>query len=173
MLSVLQPILQWQQPKNVKELRSFLGMTGYYRKFIKGYGIISKTLTELLKKGVPYVWSSATEASFQALKTALSSAPALALPDFSKPFMIETDACGRGVGAVLLQNDHPLAFISKALGPRHLGLSTYEKECLAILMAIDKCRSYLQHSESDTSRRQTPNHSVAAQGSDEAVGVAV
>jgi hypothetical protein len=104
-------------------------------------------LTELLKKGVPYVWSSATEASFQALKTALSSAPVMALPDFSKPFMIETDACGRGVGAVLLQNDHPLAFISKALGPRHLGLSTYEKECLTILMAIDKWRSYLQHSK--------------------------
>jgi hypothetical protein len=61
----------------------------------------------LLKKGVPYVWHSATKSSFQALKTALSSAPVLALPDFTKPFVIETDACGKGVGAVLLQNEHP------------------------------------------------------------------
>ncbi|KAM0929344.1 hypothetical protein ACQ4PT_001454 [Festuca glaucescens] len=143
----IKPILQWQPPENVKELRWFLGMTGYYRKFIRGYGVISKNLTGLLKKGVPYTWTSATEESFQALKNALSSAPVLALPDFSKTFIIETDACSRGVGAVLLQEDHPLAFISKALGPRHLGLSTYEKECLAILMAVDKWRSYLQHGE--------------------------
>jgi hypothetical protein len=122
-------------------------MTGYYRKFIRGYGVISRTLTELLKKGAPYVWNSERESAFQALKKALVTTPVLALPDFSQTFVVETDACSRGVGAVLLQNNHPLAFISKALGPRHLGLSTYEKECLAILLAIDKWRSYLQHSE--------------------------
>jgi transposase InsO family protein len=143
----VEPILAWKQPQNVKELRSFLGMTGYYRKFIKGYGVISRTLTDMLKKGAPYFWNSDREEAFQALKQALVSTPVLALPDFSKTFVIETDACSRGVGAVLLQNGHPLAFISKALGPRHLGLSTYEKECLAILLAIDKWRSYLQHGE--------------------------
>lgn len=143
----IEPIIKWQQPQTVKELRQFLGMTGYYRKFIRGYGVISKTLTELLKKGVPYVWNSDREAAFQALKQALVTAPVLALPDFSQTFVVETDACSRGVGAVLLQNNHPLAFISRALGPRHLGLSTYEKECLAILLAIDKWRPYLQHSE--------------------------
>jgi ferritin-like metal-binding protein YciE len=145
--SKLAPILKWKQPTNVKELRSFLGMTGYYRKFIRGYGVISKTLTELLKKGMPYVWNADREAAFQALKQALVTAPVLALPDFAKTFVVEMDACGKGVGAALLQDNHPLAFISKALGPRHLGLSTYEKECLAILMEIEKWRPYLQDSE--------------------------
>jgi hypothetical protein len=141
------PILKWQRPDNVKALRSFLGMTGYYRKFIKGYGVISKNLTELFKKGVPYIWNTEREESFQALKLALSSTPVLALPDFTQTFVIETDACSRGIGAVLLQNNHPIAFLSKALGPKHRGLSTYEKECLAILMAVDKWRQYLLHGE--------------------------
>lgn len=143
----VEPITKWQAPQNVKELRRFLGMTRYYRKFIRGYGEISKNLTELLKKGVPYVWTSNTVSSFQALKSALASALVLALPDFTKTFVIETDASNKGIGAVLFQQDHPLAFISKALGPRHQGLFTYEKECLAILLAVDKWRSYLQHSE--------------------------
>lgn len=71
----------------------------------------------------------------------------LALPDFTKKFQLQTDASDNGVGAVLLQDGHPLAFISKALGPRSRGLSTYEKEYLAILIAVDQWRSYLQHSE--------------------------
>lgn len=77
----------------------------------------------------------------------MSTAPVLALPDFTKTFVIETDASDKGVGAVLLQNGHPLSYISKALGPRNQQLSTYEKECLAILLAIDHWRSYLQHAE--------------------------
>jgi len=78
------------------------------------------------------------------LKHALSSAPVLALPDFNKPFYIETDASGHGVGAVLMQDSHPLAYISKALGPKPRGLSIYEKEYLAILLAVQQWRSYLQ-----------------------------
>lgn len=81
--------------------------------------------------------------SFAALKFALSHAPVLSLPDFSKPFCIETDASGLGVGVVLLQDKHPLAFLSKALGPKSQGLSTYEKEYLAILMAVQQWRAYL------------------------------
>jgi hypothetical protein len=137
------PILKWQRPDNVKALRSFLGMTEYYRKFIKGYGVISKNLTQLFKKGVPYIWNSEREESFQALKLALSSTPVLEFPDFTQIFVIETDACSRGIGAVLLQNSHPIVFLSKALGPKHRGLSTYEKECLAILRIDQRSLTHL------------------------------
>lgn len=81
------------------------------------------------------------------LKQALTSASVLALPDFGKPFVVETDASGYGIGAVLMQNGHPLVFLSKALGPRSRGLSTYEKEYMAILMALEHWRSYLQHAK--------------------------
>jgi hypothetical protein len=82
--------------------------------------------------------------AFQTLKIALIQAPVLALSDFSKPFCIETDASTIGVGAVLMQDHHLIAYVSKALGPRLRGLSTYEKEYVAILLAVDHWRSYLQ-----------------------------
>jgi hypothetical protein len=81
------------------------------------------------------------------LKEVLCSAPILALPNFNIPFHVETDACGTSVGAVIMQDGHPLAFISKALSPRNQGLSTYEKEYLAILVAVDQWRHYLQHGQ--------------------------
>jgi hypothetical protein len=143
----VQVIVDWPMPKSVKELRSFLGLAGYYRKFVKHFGIIAKPLTNLLKKNTMYVWTHEHDQAFSALKTAMSTAPVLALPDFSQPFAIETDACAMGVGAVLLQRGHPLAFISKALGPKNQGLSTYEKEYLAILVAVEQWRHYLQVGE--------------------------
>jgi hypothetical protein len=131
-------------PTTVKKLRGFLGLAGYYRKFVKGFGVISKPLTNLLRKGVPFIWTPETDAAFHNLKQALVSAPVLALPDFQKVFTVETDASDSGIGAVLSQDGHPVAYISKALGPRTKGLSTYEKECMAVLLAVDQWRSYLQ-----------------------------
>lgn len=136
---------QWTTPTNVKQLRGFLGLTGYYRKFIRQYGVICKPLTTLLCKNVPYVWSPQVHDAFVTLKKALVQAPVLALPDFTKEFILETDACATGVGAVLMQQGHPLAFLSKALGPKNQALSIYDKECLAILLALDKWKYYLQH----------------------------
>jgi hypothetical protein len=136
-------IKSWPTPKNVKDIRSFLGLAGYYRKFVQNFGIISQPLKKLLKKGQAFVWLDDQQQAFLALKTTLTSAPVLALPNFSQPFEIEIDASDKGIGAVLHQTGHPIAFINKTLGPRHLGLSTYEKKCLAILMAVDHWRSYL------------------------------
>lgn len=138
-------VAKWPQPTSVKQLRGFLGLAGYYRKFIRNFGVISKPLTNLLRKNVLYIWTSIEEQAFQTLKHALVQAPVLALPYFTKEFVLETDASAVGVGAVLMQQGHPLAFFSKALGPRNQTLSTYAKECLAIILAIDKWKSYLQH----------------------------
>lgn len=130
-------------PSSAKELRSFLGLAGYYRKFMRHFGIVSRPLTNLLKNGCLFVWTPEHDVAFAALKSSLSTAPVLALPDFAFPFAIETDACDSGVGAVLMQKEHPLAFISKVLGPRNRGPSTYE-EYLAILVAVDLWWHYLQ-----------------------------
>jgi hypothetical protein len=138
-------VRDWPIPANVKQLRGFLGLSGYYRKFIRHYGSISKPLTELLKKNIPFIWSPPAQQAFLTLKEALINAPVLALPDFSKPFSLETDASDVGIGAVLQQTGHPIAYLSKALGTKAKGFSTYEKECLAIILAVDKWKSYLQH----------------------------
>lgn len=145
--SKISAITTWPTPTTAKELRSFLGLAGYYRKFVRHFSIISKPLTELLKKNTIFVWNQTHAQSFTALKSALNSSPVLALPDFSKAFCIEADASGSGIGAVLLQDCHPLAFLSKALGPKSQGLSTYEKEYMAILLAVQQWRQYLQHTE--------------------------
>lgn len=145
--SKIQSINSWPVPQDIKQLRSFLGLAGYYCKFVKHFAVIARPLTDLLKKHIMFVWTSLHDTAFTTLKSALVSALVLALPDFSKPFQLQTDACDRGVGAVLLQDGHPLAFISKAFGPHTQGLSTYEKEYLAILVAVDQWRSYLQHND--------------------------
>jgi hypothetical protein len=124
-----------------------LGLAGNYRKFVQHFGIIYRPLTDLLKKQTPFIWTSKHAQAFVTLKQALTSAPVLALPDFTKQFQLQTYASELGVGVVLMQNGHPLAFISKALGPRTKGLSTYEKDYLSILIAVDHLRAYLQLAE--------------------------
>lgn len=139
-------MLQWPTPTTTTELRGFLGLTGYYRRFVKNYGIVAKPLTNLLKKN-QFSWSPAADQAFYNLKQLMSHTPVLAIPDFNLPFTIETDACSTGVGAVLMQLDRPVAFLSKALGPKHQHLSIYEKEFLALIMAVEKWRAYLQRQE--------------------------
>uniref|UniRef100_A0A0A9GCH9 Reverse transcriptase domain-containing protein n=1 Tax=Arundo donax TaxID=35708 RepID=A0A0A9GCH9_ARUDO len=97
-----------------------------------------------LKKGVLFVWTTNHSTTFQLLKNSLCTTLVLSLPDFSLPFCIETDACDYRVGAILKLGQHPIAFISKALGPKMRGLSTYKKEYLAILIAVEQWRCYLQ-----------------------------
>lgn len=109
--------------------------------------MIARPLTDLLKKGTVFLWTNICEEAFQLLKKSLVSAPVLSLPNFAKPFVIETDASEIGIGAILQQDGHPIAYVSKALGPKTQGLSTYEKESLAILLAIDQWKAYMQPAE--------------------------
>lgn len=115
--SKIDSIQLWPEPKDVKQLRSFLGLAGYYRKFVRHFAVMAWPLTDLLKKGALFIWTSVHSEAFAALKHALVTAPVLSLPNFDKPFQLQTDASDAGVGAVLLQDGHPLAFVSKALGP--------------------------------------------------------
>lgn len=123
-------------------MRGFLGLTGYYRRFIKDYGKVSQPLTFLLKKDNFY-WNTSADNAFEQLKHIMCTAAVLAMPNFQKIFVIECDASGNGVGAVLLQEGRPIAYISLALTPMNLGLSAYEKEMLAAVISAQKWRPHL------------------------------
>jgi hypothetical protein len=138
----VQAILNWPQPKTISKLRGFLGLTGYCRRFVKGYGKLCRPLHDLLKKQA-FQWTTEHTQAFQQLKTVMTTCPVLALPDFSQPFFLESDACGSGIGAVLMQAGRPLACFSKCLGPKATAQSVHEKEALAILEALKKWRHYL------------------------------
>jgi hypothetical protein len=99
----------WPVPQTVTDVRSFLGLTNYFRRFIQGYAQITRPLTDLTRKDMPFAWSPDCQAAFDRLKFALTSAPVLQPPDFDKPFVVVSDAIGFAAGAVLLQDDKPLA----------------------------------------------------------------
>ena len=109
---------------------------------VKNFGPIARTVHDMLMKD-SFHWSQNQDIAFTQLKSALTTAPVLALPNFSLPFILETDASGTGLGAVLMQNSQPLAYYSSTLCPRNTTLSTYEKEALAIIEALKRWRHYL------------------------------
>ena len=131
-------------------MRAFLGLTGYYRKFIRDYARVAAPLTDLTKKAAPnnVTWTDICNTAFTTLKALLCSTPILKTPDFSKPFILQTDTSERGIGAVLTQQDgageeHPVAYFSRKLLPREEKYSTVRKECLAIKVACHVFRVYL------------------------------
>ncbi|XP_057969557.1 uncharacterized mitochondrial protein AtMg00860-like [Malania oleifera] len=133
--SKLQAMIDWTLPKTLKALRGFLGLTRYYRRFIKGYGAIATPLTSLLKKN-RFHWNEEAKKAFRELKEAVSTPPILALPDFTKKFTIECDASGKGIGAVLMQQGQPIVYFSQALKGRALLMSTYEKDLVALVTTV-------------------------------------
>ena len=137
-------ILEAPKPTDKKQLRSFLGLVGYYRKFIPNFAAIAAPLTDLTRKGTPnqLQWQEPQELAFKSLKAHIANPP-----DFNKEFVLQTDACNEGIGAILLQEDssvkHPIVFVSKKLLPRERNYLTIEKECLAIVWPVQKLQSFL------------------------------
>ena len=135
-------------PANLETLRSFLGLAGYYRKFIPKFATIAAPLTALTKKCMPFIWEDSHQDAFLTLKAHLCSAPILAYPKFDKPFILQTDASNVGLGAALAQLDtdgteRVVSYASRTLTPREKNYSTMEKEALAIVFATEHFRYYL------------------------------
>ena len=144
-------ICSYPRPHNLRALRRFLGMVGFYARFIPGFSRCAAALHALKRKGVPFDWTSEHQEAFDALKRALSQAPVLQIPDFNREFVLVTDASDLAISAVLNQrvagNLAPISFYSRLLSPAERNYSTYEKECLAVLFGCEKCRPYLEHTE--------------------------
>lgn len=134
-------------PKNPKDIKSFLGLVGYYRKFIPQFAKISKPLTKLLNKEAKFEWTDACQESFQNLKSALTSEPILQYPDFNKPFVLTTDASNVAISSVLSQDengkDFPVSYYSRTLNKAEQNYSTTGKELLAIVDSVKHFRPYL------------------------------
>ncbi|KAL0301976.1 UNVERIFIED_CONTAM: Retrovirus-related Pol polyprotein from transposon.6 [Sesamum radiatum] len=125
------------------DLRSFLGLANYYRRFIKKYSKIVNPLTDLLRKDQKWEWTISCDDAFRLLKQAMSSQSVLKLPRFDKPFVVEVDASDRALGGVLVQDKHPVAFESYKLKDAELRYSTHEKEMTAVVHCLDARRHYL------------------------------
>ena len=140
--SKIKAITECPKPDNILKLRGFLGLTVYYQRYVKNDAHKTNLLTDLLKKN-SFRWNDEAKKCFEALKNVMSSTPVLATLDFTKPFVVECDASGFEIGAVLMQEGHPIAFECRKLNKRERLKSMYDKEMLAIIHALTKWRQYL------------------------------
>ena len=136
-------VVGWKSPRNVGEIRSFLGLAGYYRRFIENFSKIAKPMTELLKKDRKFDLSDDCEASFNELKTRLTTAPVLVLPDPAKSYDVYCDASRRGLGAVLMQEGKVISYGSRQLKPNELNYPTHDLELAAVVHALKTWRHHL------------------------------
>ena len=140
-------IKNYPVPTNCNEVRSFVALASYYRRFIKGFATIANPLHALLKKGVTFIWSEECQKSFEQLRNALLSSTVLAYPNFKERFTLYTDASNTGIGAVLSQNvngvEKTIAFASRSLNRHERKYATIERECLALMWSIKHFRPYL------------------------------
>jgi len=145
--SKLVAIKDFPEPKRVKDIQSFIGLAGYYRKFIENFSKIAKPLTRLTKKTEKFIWTADQQDAFNKLKEKLTTAPVLRYPDFTQEFIVTTDASAYALGAVLSQgtvgDDRPIAYASRVLTRAEQNYSTTEKELLAIVWAVKHFRPYV------------------------------
>lgn len=145
-------IQNWPVPRNLKQVRGFLGLAGWYRRFIGNFSSIVFDITEVLSSKRKFIWTPEAQSAFENIKTLLTTAPILANPDFSKKFYVHCDASDVGIGAVLVQHDdeggeRPIAYMSRKLNTAQRNYSVTERECLAAIEAIKKFRCYIEMQE--------------------------
>ena len=136
-------VQSWARPRTVTEVRSFLGMAGYYRRFIKDFSRIAIPLTQLTRKEQPYLWTTKCEQAFEQLKKALVEAPVLLIPEVNEELEVYTDASSSGLGAVLMQHGRVVAYASRQLKPNEVKYATHDLELTAIVYALKLWRHYL------------------------------
>lgn len=140
-------IKEWIEPTTVKEVRAFLGLCSYYRRFVKDFGLIAKPLHKLTNKDVKFKWTDECQVAFDKLKLALTSAPILTFPDFNEPFILDTDASDSAIGAVLSQNqggaEKVIAYASRTLSKSERKYCVTKKELLAVVSFVKYFRHYL------------------------------
>ncbi|KAA3474290.1 Transposon Ty3-I Gag-Pol polyprotein [Gossypium australe] len=140
--SKISAILEWKPPKNMSEVRSFLGFAGYYQRFVKGFSMIATPLTKLLQKDVKFEWSDKCSKSFNQLKTLLTEAPVLIQPESGKEFVIYSDASLNGLGCVLMQEGKVIAYASRQLKPHEKNYPTHNLELAAIRKWLELLKDY-------------------------------
>jgi hypothetical protein len=136
-------IVAWSIPTIVMEIQSFLGIAGYYQRLIEGFSKIAKPMTLLLEKGREFKWDEKCQDSFGQLKKRLMSPPVLVMPDLHKGFDICCDACGQGLGCVLMQERHVIAYASRQLRKHELNYPTHDLELAAVVHALKIWRHYI------------------------------
>ncbi|CEL52857.1 Retrotransposable element Tf2 155 kDa protein type 1 OS=Schizosaccharomyces pombe (strain 972 / ATCC 24843) GN=Tf2-1 PE=4 SV=1 [Rhizoctonia solani AG-1 IB] len=145
-------IQEWPEPRNVKQVQSFLGFANFYHCFVHDFSCLACPLTSLTQKDQPWVWEAAQREAFHQIKTAISQEPVFVHPDESQPYTLETDASGTAMGAVLLQRKddgclHPVAFMCASFSPAELNYDTHDKELLAIIRTFEHWRIFLEGTE--------------------------
>jgi len=139
----IKSIINLPIPMDVPDVRSFMGITGYYRKFIEGFSKIANPITSLQKKGRKFVWDIKCKESFNKLKELLTTAPILRIADPLKDFVVCTDACNEGLGGVLTQEGHVIAYESRELKIHENNYASYDLELAAVIHALKMWRHYL------------------------------
>ena len=150
----IEAVVNWKSPQNVTEVRSFLGLAGYYRRFVRGFSVIASPLTKLLRKGIKFEWTAKCQNSFEQLKGMLVEAPVLTQPTPGKEYTLYSDASCIGLGCVLMQDGKVVAYASRQLKPHEQSYPTHDLELAAVVFALkiwrhylygEKCRIYTDH----------------------------
>ena len=139
----IEAIMNWPTPRNVTDVRSFMGLAGYYKRFIEGFSKVSHAITSLQKKGIKFERTLKCEESFKQLKDLVTSAPILKVADPEKYFVVCTDACRQGLGGVLMQDNHVICYQSRKLKKHEKNYATHDLELASIVHALKMWRYYL------------------------------